>query len=121
MKKLATITLLGVAALLGGCGNHYSTHTFDQVQTPAGGQVSTQSVRVPLGAAAKAHVMAYDDDGHRMNGDVRSSDPTVLDVQNLVTGDDDWVFLGRRAGHVEIQLYANGVLERTIPADVLAN
>ncbi|MBL8613900.1 MAG: hypothetical protein JNL38_41555 [Myxococcales bacterium] len=121
MKKLSCALVAAAALALGGCGSEYSTHTIDDVATPAGGSVSQQAIRVPYGAAVKAHIMAYDDDGHRLGGDVQSSDPTVVDVANLVTGDDDWVFFGRRAGHAEIRLYANGRLQRTIPADVVSD
>jgi hypothetical protein len=110
--------LLAVAAV--GCGGpHYSTHEIDSVVSPTGGTMTLSKVTVPLGGAVKAHVVAYNNDHKRMGGGVEADNPAVIGVSNVITGDDDWIFLGVTAGTTVIHLQADGQVVRDIQAEVV--
>jgi hypothetical protein len=109
---------LAFAAVACG-GPHYSTHEIDGVVSPTGGTMTLSKVTVPLGGAVKAHVVAYNSDHKRMGGGVVSDNPTMLGVSNVITGDDDWIFLGQTAGTTVVHLQADGQVVRDIEAEVV--
>jgi len=116
--KLSLAALLAFAAVACG-GPHYSTHEIDAVVSPTGGTMTLSKVTVPLGGAVKAHVVAYNSDHKRMSGGVESDNPSVIGVSNVITGDDDWIFLGVTAGTTVVHLQADGQVVRDIEAEVV--
>jgi hypothetical protein len=121
MMKTLALSLFGLLALgTVACGGpHYSTHTIDNSVSPTGGTITLSKVTVPLGGAVKAHIVAYNSDHKRMGGGVESDNASVVGVSNVVTGDDDWVFLGVTAGTTVVHLMADGVVVRDIQAEVV--
>ena len=116
--KLSLAAVLSFAAVACG-GPHYSTHEIDKVVSPTGGTMTLSKVTVPLGGAVKAHVVAYNNDHKRMGGGVLSDNPSVVGVSNVITGDDDWIFLGVTAGTTVVHLQADGQVVRDIEAEVV--
>jgi hypothetical protein len=116
--KLSLAAVLAFAAVACG-GPHYSTHEIDKVVSPTGGTMTLSKVTVPLGGAVKAHVVAYNNDHKRMGGGVLSDNPSVVGVSNVITGDDDWIFLGVTAGTTVVHLQADGQVVRDIEAEVV--
>jgi hypothetical protein len=113
--------LLGAAlALLAGCstGPAYRNHTVDQVVKPSGGEATTLRFRVPHGAVVKAHVVAFDSYGRRMEGDIVPADPSVIEVDHVVSGPDDYAILGLRPGRTALRLFAAGDLVREVEGEV---
>ena len=124
MKSLASLALLASFALasVACAGPHYSDNIVDTIVKPTGGAIdfdNTHTITVPLGGAIKAHVVSYDSDKKRMSGAITSDNASVLTVSNVITGDDDWAFLGTTAGTTVIHLVADGVVVRDITATVV--
>lgn len=121
MMKTLTLSLLGLFAMSAvACGGpHYSTHEINDSVSPTGGTITLSKVTVPLGGAVKAHIVAYNSDHKRMGGGVESDNPSVVGVTNVITGDDDWIFLGVTAGVTVIHLQADGQVVRDIQAEVV--
>ncbi len=119
--KTLTLSLLGLLSLSAvACGGpHYSTHEIDNSVSPTGGTITLSKVTVPLGGAVKAHVVAYNSDHKRMGGGVESDNPSVMGVSNVISGDDDWVFLGIAPGTTVVHLQADGQVVRDIEAEVV--
>jgi hypothetical protein len=123
MKTKAIASFLALTALAFSsvaCGGpHYETHEIDKVIAPTGGTMNLNQIRIPLGGAVKAHLVAYDNNHHRMSGGVTSDQPGVVSAANEITGDDDWVFLGVTPGTTVIHLEAEGATVRDIQAEVV--
>ena len=116
---LVLVGALALASLLGGCGGpEYRAHQVDQVVKPSGGEASVLRVRVPHGAVVKAHILAFNTDSKRMEGDVVSGDPTVVEVNRVITGPDDYAFLGLRTGKTVLRLVADGQVAREVECEV---
>jgi hypothetical protein len=120
-KAIATFVSLAALALSSvACGGpHYDTHEIDKVVAPTGGTMSLNKIRIPLGGAVKAHLVAYDTNHHRMSGGVSSDAVPIVAAENEITGDDDWVFLGIAPGTTVIHLQAEGATVRDIQAEVV--
>jgi hypothetical protein len=120
-KTIATFLALSALAFSAvACGGpHYQTHEIDKVVAPTGGTMSLTKIRIPLGGAVKAHLVAYDDNHHYMTGGVTSDAPNIIAPENEITGDDDWVFLGVTPGTTVVHLQANGVVVHDIDAEVV--
>ncbi len=121
MMKTLTLSLgflLALSAVACG-GPHYSTHEIDNSVSPTGGTISLSKVTVPLGGAVKAHIVAYNSDHKRMGGGVESDNATIVGVSQVITGEDDWVFLGVTAGTTVVHLQADGQVVRDIQAEVV--
>jgi hypothetical protein len=120
-KAIATFVSLTALALTSvACGGpHYETHEIDKVVAPTGGTMTLESIRIPLGGAVKAHLVAYDNNHHRMSGGVTSDGTQIVAAENEITGDDDWVFLGIAPGTTVVHLQAEGMTVRDIQAEVV--
>ncbi len=121
LKRACYILALAVPlALLGGCtaGPSYRNHTVDQVVKPSGGEATTLRFRVPHGAVVKAHVVAFDTEGRRMDGDILPVDPSLMEVDRVVSGPDDYAVLGLHPGRTALRLVAGGQIVREVEAEV---
>lgn len=119
-KGSARFLLLVALASFGvACGGpRYAKHDVDQVVKPSGGEANAVRFRVPHGAVVKAHIIAFNDESKRMEGDVVSGDPTVIEINRVISGPDDYALLGLRAGKTTLKLVAGGQVTREVEAEV---
>lgn len=115
----ARIFSVGIVTLaLTGCGPDYErTEITGIVPSPLGGEINFQHVYVPQGMPLKAHIVSLNDDNKLMDGQIRTSDPTIMDVIQGV-GDRDFAFLGMKAGRTQIEIRADGELVLVLDAVV---
>jgi hypothetical protein len=125
MKALSFASLAVLSAFAFGavaCGGpHYKDHEVDSIKSPTGGTLDFNSgkIKIPLGGAVKAHIVAYDSEHHRLGGGVTSDQSGIVAVGNEFTGDDDWVFFGVTPGTTVVHLLASGQTVRDIQAEVV--
>jgi hypothetical protein len=120
-RRLATIALVaGAASALAGCGPDYD-HTDLAIgkapPKPLDGRVDYARIQVSVGAVVTAHLVSYDDDHKEMATDLRSKDPSVVEVAGVVSP-GDYAFLGLRPGSTEIEVRADGHLVVVLKAVV---
>jgi hypothetical protein len=60
-----------------------------------------------IGAATKAIIKPYDDDGEVMSGDVTSDDPQVLEIAPGLS-DHEYMFMARTVGSTQVHFTAGG-------------
>jgi hypothetical protein len=115
--KLATIATLvfGLAA----CGPEYDRTEISAIRQPGTftGELSTRRFDVPEGLLITAHIAIWNDDNEQMSIDLRSKDPSVVEI-NQTVNDRNYTFIGKRVGSTEIQFVADGEVVLTIPATV---
>ncbi|MDB4938680.1 MAG: hypothetical protein JWP87_5652 [Labilithrix sp.] len=119
-RLLACALLAALALGLGGCGPDYDHTDIASVRSPPApltGHVDYARVQVSLGAVVTAHIVPYDDDHKVMSVDLRSKDPSVVEVTNVVS-DHDYAFLGMKTGTTEVELRADGHLVLILTAVV---
>ena len=116
---LIDVALFAFAMLgVGGCGPSYDHTDISAVNATAiGGGIQKTHVQVPEGLVLSAHLDAKNDDQKSMGLIVRSQDPSIVEVQGIIT-DHDFAFLGVRAGHTAVEIVADDHVVLTIPADV---
>ena len=116
MKRL----LLLVPILLAGCGSSFDRLEMSAIVTSdLGGHISDTSMSVPEGLALKATILAFKDDNDRLGLTIRATDPTILDVEPVVTS-GAFAFIGRKAGHTDLTFTAGDDVVLIVGADVTA-
>lgn len=123
-SQLVTMRRFGVAAVAAlalcgaGCGSDYDRTVFSGiVSDDLGGQIGVTGLQVHEGMILKSHIVAWNDDEEPMTLSVRSLDPTIVEVVEVIS-DRDFAFVGLRAGRTQIQLEADDTLVLTIEARV---
>jgi hypothetical protein len=119
-RAAAVVTLAFAAVGLGGCGPDYDHTDIVGVRAPPAplsGRVDYARVQVSVGAVVTAHIVPYDDDHKALDVDLRSKDPSIVEVTNVVS-DHDYAFLGMKTGTTEIELRADGHLVLILTAVV---
>lgn len=108
MKKIVTllaVTLGGLA--VAACGPDYDrTEITNVLASPLGGSVDYRQINVHSGMVVKAKILPYNDSNERMSCRLRSLDPRVVDVLQVVN-DGDFAFLGLAPGRTQIEVRAD--------------
>jgi hypothetical protein len=102
---LGALALSGV--LLGACGPDFDHIEMTTRPTRLGGRLDLQRVEVPIGGILKAHILPLNDDREVLEPDVRSLDPSVVEVAR-VASELDFAFLGVRKGTTRVEIRAAG-------------
>lgn len=111
--------VVAVAFALTGCGPDYDhTEISGQRIGSLGGRVDRSRIEVPEGMIVTAHIVAYNDDDEVMSTSVRSADPNVVDVREIIT-EHDYAFVGMRVGTTDIEIAAGGKTVLVISAVVV--
>jgi hypothetical protein len=115
---VAGVIVAALAHIVTGCKPQYDhTDITNVVRSKLGGDMSIQHLGVPEGMILKAHIVVYNDHKDPMPLEIRSSNPDMVEVA-MVVSDRDYAFIGKRAGHAEIQFIGDGQPVVTIEADV---
>lgn len=118
MKKLMTALATSLAIAATACGPDYDrTDIQGVIASPLGGRVDRTRIEVPVGMIVKAHIVPWNDDREPMEATIRSRDPGVVEVAQVVS-DRDYAFLGLRRGTTQIEIRADGDLVLVIDAIV---
>ena len=117
MKKLAAIVACSLA--LAGCGADYDHTDITNVKgsPPFPGTMNYARVVVPVGMLVTAHIVSYDDDHKTMTTGIRSKNPSVVDVQTVVSP-NDYAFFGLAPGSTDVELTADGKVVLIVTAVV---
>jgi hypothetical protein len=122
MKKLfSSAMFLGVALAAVACGTEYERTEISAV-VPAKLQpsrIDAQQLQVPEGMIIKAHIVVWNDDNVQMPIEIRVTNNEIVEVASVIS-DRDYAFIGKQAGHTQIQLLTEGQPVVTIEADVVA-
>lgn len=90
------------------------------ITSQPGGYVDRSRVDIPVGGVVKANLVAWNDRDERMKLSIRTLDPQLLEVAEVVY-EDQYAFMGRRVGTTEIEVRADDDLVLIIQARVLAS
>jgi hypothetical protein len=110
MKTLFQLSLTALAAttLFVGCGGpSYERTSISDVSIGDLDAISVSNVTMQVGAASKAIVRPYDDDGEVMSGDVTSDDPTILEIAPSLAP-NEYMFMARTIGTTNVRYIAEG-------------
>lgn len=108
MKKVLLASLACAAVACGGPS--YERTDISEVSTgdlPT--TVSLQSIAMPVGAATKAVIRPYNDDGELMSGTVSSDNPQLLEIAPGI-GDHEYLFMARTVGSTQVRFTAGGAV-----------
>lgn len=106
-RCLAALLLAMALSSVAACAPEYDHTDIGQArQSVLGGRVDRQGIQVPEGMIVTAHIVAYNDDDKIMTMSLRATDPTILDVANVIT-EHDFAFIGRKQGTTEVELRAD--------------
>jgi hypothetical protein len=119
MSRRAHIVRTAIAlCTLVACGSDYDrTELTGTIPDDLGGGISLTRLQVHEGMILKSHIVAWNDDRKPMALTVRSRDTNIVQVASVIS-DRDFAFVGRNAGHTQIELIADDTLVLTIEADV---
>lgn len=114
--SVLAMVALGVSA----CGPEYDRTEISAVKGDGtlGGTISTRRLDVPEGLVITAHVVVMNDDDEPMPLEIRSKDPSIVEVRPVVNP-RNYAFLGLKQGTTEVQFVADGSVVLTIPATVI--
>jgi hypothetical protein len=114
------IALVALVLGVGACGPDYDrTDISGTVPDELGGGISIQQLDVHEGMILKSHIVSWNDDNEQMPLVIRSLDPSIIEVAGVIN-DHDFAFVGRKAGHTQVQVVADDVVVLTIEANVIA-
>jgi hypothetical protein len=114
------VALAGLVFGAVACGPEYDRTEFTAiVPDDFGGSINVSSVRVHEGMILKSHTVAWNDDREPMSLVIRSENPEILEIANVITA-HDYVFIGRKVGTTHVELVADGEVVLRIPAQVVA-
>lgn len=121
-RRIARLAVALAGLVFGGaaCGPEYDRTEFTAVvPDDFGGGIDVTSIRVHEGMILKSHIVAWNDDREPMSLVLRSENPQVLEIANVITA-HDYVFIGRKQGDTLVELVADGEVVLRIPAQVVA-
>ena len=111
MKTLSRLSLTALAAitLLAGCGgpSYERTAITDVSAGDLDATITLANVTMQVGAASKAIIRPYDDDGEAMAGDVMSDDPSILEIAPGLA-EAEYIFMARTIGSTTVRYMASG-------------
>jgi len=112
--------VLGALALgLAACGPDYDHIEISSVKSPPGAEVRSSRIAVPEGMIVVSHVVPWNDDNETMSAHVRARDPEVIEVTPVVN-DRNYAFIGKKAGHTQVEFIADDKVVLIVEADVSA-
>jgi len=106
-RFLSGLGLVVALAGLAGCTAQYDHTDIGQARASVlGGRVDRQGISVPEGMIVTVHIVSYNDDDNIMTMSLRATDPSILDVSNVIS-DHDFAFIGLRQGVTDVELRAD--------------
>lgn len=106
-RLLSGLGLVVALAGLAGCTAQYDHTDIGQARASVlGGRVDRQGISVPEGMIVTVHIVSYNDDDNIMTMSLRATDPSVLDVSNVIS-DHDFAFIGLKQGVTDVELRAD--------------
>lgn len=119
MKSLPFVACLVVTTSILGCADpRYDRTEVTQVVSPNGGQLSVESIVLPMGSVLTGTITSYDEKGSVMKGDILIEDPSILEL-HPVFNSPSVAFFGVKAGSTKVSFVANGVVVRTLSGTVV--
>lgn len=117
--SLAAVSLFafGVTA----CGPDFQRIDISAVNPSPGevkGQVNYQKVVVAEGMIITARIEPFNDNGKSMYGNVRSLDPSTMEVSTAIN-DRVFAFIGQRVGKTQLEFYASDKVVLVVDAEVV--
>lgn len=112
---------LAIAITTMACGPDFERLDITAVNTPGGsvrGQVSYTRVVVPEGMIVTARVEPFNDNGKSMHGNIRSMDPSTLEVSPAIN-DRVFAFIGHRQGRTTLEFFADDEVVLIVEAEVV--
>ena len=105
MSRFILIVAVASLVALAGCGADYDHTDITNVKgsPPFPGTMNYARVVVPVGMLVTAHIVSYDDDHKTMTTGIRSKNPSVVDVQTVVSP-NDYAFFGLAPGSAKAAL-----------------
>lgn len=120
MKHVAfALVLLALAAT--GCGGpSYERTDISDVSTgDLPSSISLQSISMPVGAATKAIIRPYNDDGEIMSGSVTSENPQLLEIAPGIL-EHEYIFMARTVGSTTVRFAAGSSIVAIASVQVTA-
>ncbi len=106
-RLLSGLGLVVALAGLAGCTAQYDHTDIGQARASVlGGRVDRQGISVPEGMIVTVHIVSYNDDDNIMTMSLRATEPTILDVSNVIS-DHDFAFIGLKQGVTDVELRAD--------------
>lgn len=119
-RRLAAFVLVAAfAAGSAGCAAEYDHTDITGVRGGALlGTLDRRGLRVSAGMVVTGHIVSYNDDDNIMTMNVRSTNPDILEVSNVIS-DHDFAFIGLRPGAAEVEVLAGNKVVLIISAMVV--
>lgn len=120
MRRAGSLVLLACAALLGCAEDHFDYLYFSGQSDPPGeASLRPRDIVLQEGIAIRARVIAVDENGDSMPRLELQSGTRSVFVVDLGPRRGEWVFYGVSAGDAELDVFADGRYQASVPVEVI--